>query len=257
MLSTTEKVAELMFAFETGNGTGAADRSVSELARIVGRERTQVSRMLKSLRKANVVEQDPESRRYRLAWRVRVLAAHSGDEILVRAARPMLQVLVSRTGEVALICVQQADRILTVMREEPQSSLIGGGRIGRRNPMHFTAAGRALLFDADDGLVEALTEKDFGAAYPRTGPNVPRTLEALLARLRVERERGYACASDEVELGLTSVGVPIRGPRGDIVASVNVSGPTQRMAGRVDSAAKLLRGASTTIGRLLGARPPG
>ncbi|MEO6145260.1 MAG: hypothetical protein ABIP19_14890 [Dermatophilaceae bacterium] len=134
--STAEKVAQLLLAFECDNAAGNVERSVSELAGIVGRERSQVCRMLKSLCHAQVLEQDPFTHRYRLGWRVRVLAAGAGDQILVHAARPILQALVARTGEVALLTVQEANRGLTVMREEPQNPLRRGGWIGQRSAMH-------------------------------------------------------------------------------------------------------------------------
>jgi IclR family transcriptional regulator, acetate operon repressor len=249
--STAEKVAQLLLAFDAAGTEGGADRSVSELARMVGRERSQVSRMLHALKKARVVDQDPETRRYQLSWRVRVMAAGAGDLMLVRAARPLLQSLVARTGEAALLSVQEANRCLTVMREDSQNSLQGGGWVGRRSPMHYTASGRALLFDADDELVEALTADDFGAD-PRAAPNSPRSLGELLERLRNERRLGYAVASEEIEVGLTSIGVPVRSVHGHILAVVNVSGPTSRMSGRVDGMAKLLLSASAAITRSLG-----
>ena len=251
--STAEKVAQLLLAFEVDSAGGSIDRSVSDLARIVDRERSQVSRMLQSLRRAHVVEQDPETRRYRLGWRVRVMAAGAGDQLLIRAARPMLQTLVARTGEVALLSVQEANRSLTVMREESQNSLRGGGWVGRRSPMHYTASGRALMFDADDDLVEALTADDLGAD-PRPAPNSPQNLGELLERLRAERRQGYAVASEEIEVGLTSVSTPVRNVRGHLVAVVNVSGPTPRMLDRVDNIARLLMAAGASITRALGKR---
>ncbi|WP_328682848.1 hypothetical protein OG905_09310 [Streptomyces sp. NBC_00322] len=90
--------------------------------------------MRHSLKRAGVVDQNPDTRRYRLGWRVRVMAAGAGDLVLVRAARPLLQGLVAQTGEVALLRVQEANRCLTVMREESQSSLRGGGWVGRLPP---------------------------------------------------------------------------------------------------------------------------
>lgn len=252
-MSTAEKVAQLMLAFECDNATGSTDRSVSELSFIVGRERSQVCRMLKSLCQAQVVEQDPYSHRYRLGWRVRVLAAGAGDQVLVRAARPILQALVARTGEVALLTVQEANRGLTVMREESQNSLKRGGWIGQRSAMHCTATGRALLFDADDELVKALTADEFGADS-RSAPHAPRNFDELLERLRGERKQGYALASDEVEAGLTSVSVPVRNGQGHLLAVLNVSGPTPRMIERVEGTAKLLMSASAAITKALGQR---
>ncbi|QFR01619.1 IclR family transcriptional regulator [Streptomyces phaeolivaceus] len=255
-MSTAERVAQLLLAFDAQNASGHADRSVSELARIVGRERSQVSRMLKSLQRAGVVDQDPDSRRYRLGWRVRVMAAGAGDQVLIRAARPMLQALVARTGEVALLTVQEGNRSLSVMREESQNTLQGGGWVGRRSAMHHTASGRALMFDTDDELVEALTADDF-CPSPRSGPKAPRDLHELLDRLRAERRRGYAVASEEIEVGLTSVGVPVRNAHGHLLAVINVSGPTPRMIGRIEGVAKLLLSASTAISKALGTRQIG
>jgi len=251
--STAEKVAALMLAFECDDAAGNVERSVSELAAIVGRERSQVCRMLKSLCQAQMLEQDPYSHRYRLGWRVRVLAAGAGDQILVHAARPILQALVARTGEVALLTVQEADRGLTVMREESQNSLRRGGWIGQRSAMHYTATGRALMFDADDELVRELTADQFGADF-RSAPNAPRTVEELLERLRLERKQGYACASEEIEEGLTSVSVPVRNGRGHLLAVLNVSGPTARMSDRVEAIAGMLIAASAAITRALGQR---
>jgi IclR family acetate operon transcriptional repressor len=253
VMSTAEKVAQLMLAFECDNAAGSVERSVSELASIVGRERSQVCRMLKSLCQAQVLEQDPDSHRYRLGWRVRVMAAGAGDQILVSASRPILQALVARTGEVALLTVQEANRGLTVMREESQNSLRRGGWIGQRSAMHFTATGRALMFDADGDLVKALTADQFGAAS-RLTPNAPRNVEELLERLRIERNQGYAVASDEVEAGLTSVSVPVRNMQGHILAVLNVSGPTTRMNDRVEAIARLLIEASAAITNALGQR---
>lgn len=249
-LSTTEKVALLILAFELGPGGTATDRSVSELARAVGRERSQVSRMLASLRRTGIVEQDPQSHRYRLGWRVRVMASGAGDQLLINAARPVLQTVVARAGEVALLSVQEANRSLTVMRQESQNTLQGGGWVGRRSAMHYSASGRALLFDSHDEVIEALTAEDLTQTL-RSGPAAPRTLETLLKRLREERRRGYSIASEELEVGLTSVGAPIRNMHGDIVAVINVSGPTPRVMGGADSIGRLLVAASSSISRTL------
>ena len=251
LMSTAERVAQLLLAFEVDSSGRSVERSVSELARLVGRERSQVSRMLRSLSRAHVLEQDPETRRYRLGWRVRVMAAGAGDQVLIRAARPVLQTLVARTGEVALLSVQEANRSLTVMREESQNSLRGGGWVGRRSAMHYTASGRALMFDADDDVIEALTSDDI-ASNLRAAPNAPRDLHTLTERLRRERQQGYAVASEEVEVGLTSVAAPVRGVDRHIVAVVNISGPTPRVIGSVDNYGRLLTAASTAITKSLG-----
>lgn len=235
MDTTAERVAALLLAFETPDGSA---RSVSELARAVGRERSQVSRMLSALARGGLLEQDPLTRTYRLGWHLRVLAASAGDDLLVRACRPVLQRLVATTGEVALLSVQEGNRSLTVLREESQQSLQAGGWVGRRSPLHCTASGRALLMDSDDDHVVELTAPDFGTV--ETGPAAPRDVAALLQRLREDRVRGYSVASEEVEVGLTSLSAPVRDRHGRIAGVINVSGPTQRLISHVDAIGDLL-----------------
>ncbi|MER6523907.1 IclR family transcriptional regulator [Streptomyces sp. NPDC001508] len=250
MDSSAERVATLLLAF--ADKSAGSDHKVSDLARAVGRERSQVSRMLQALQPSGLVEQDPETRRYRLGWPLLLLASGAGDTALLRAARPVLRKVVARTGEVALLSVQQANRSLTVLREESTQSLRAGGWVGRSSPLHCTASGRALLFDADDELVEALTADDLLA--PAHGLTGPRDLDELLERLHTERRRGYSVASEEVEIGLTSVGVPVRDPVGDIVAVVNISGPTSRLIPRIDDIARRVRAAAGGLEAAL-ARP--
>ncbi|MCR6487447.1 IclR family transcriptional regulator [Amycolatopsis sp. OK19-0408] len=240
--STAERVAALLLAFGQRDGE---DLGVSDLARATGRERSQVSRMLHALERGGLVEQDPRTRRYRLGWSLLVLAAGAGDAALLRAARPVLRKLVARTGEVALLSVQRGNRSLTVLREESSQSLRAGGWVGRSSPMHCTASGRGLLFDSDDDLVEALTADDLLA--PTHGLAAPRDLGELLERLDTERRRGYAVASEEVEIGLTSVAMPVRDPAGELIAVVNTSGPTSRLITRIDEAVLRLRAATSAL----------
>lgn len=252
--SGPERVAALLRAFGHGDGPNY-EHTVSELARSVGRERSQVSRMLKALEKGGLVEQNPESKAYRLGWPLLVLAAGAGDTPLLRAARPVLQTLVARTSEVALLSVQQGNRSLTVLREESHQSLRAGGWVGRSSPMHCSASGRALLFDSDDALVADLTAEDLTS--PISTLEAPTDLDELLGRLRAERARGYAVASEELEIGLTSVSTPVRDRNDTLIAVINVSGPTSRLIHRVDDIAKLLLMAAVAIKRNLeSTRPP-
>ncbi|MGX1738264.1 IclR family transcriptional regulator [Corynebacterium flavescens] len=235
-MAVAERVAALLFAFKA-NGE---PRSVSELARAVGREKTQVSRMLKSMEQGGLVVQDPQSKRYTLAWGLRVLAGSAGNNVLARVCVPALRKLVAYTGEGALLSVQESTQSLTVLREESHQSLQAGGWVGRRSPLHCTASGRALLFDSADDEVDFLTRRDIGRS--EYGTRTPGDLSTLLERLRNERERGYSVASEEVEIGLTSIGVPVRDSFGTIVGAINVSGPTSRLrAHKEDTGGLLLR----------------
>jgi DNA-binding IclR family transcriptional regulator len=66
---------------------------------------------------------------------------------------------------------------------------------------------------------------------PYTGHTIviPKMFVDELARVR---ERGYAISIDEGELGLSSIGVPIRDqPEGEVIAAISTAGPTGRLLG--------------------------
>lgn len=249
--STAERVAALLLAFEDPGQT-SGEHSVSDLARAVGRERSQVSRMLKALSRSGLVEQDPDRRTYRLGWNLRVLSTGAGNYPLVQTTRPALQALVAKTGEVSLLSVQEGNRSLTVLREESQWSLQAGGWVGRRSPMHCTASGRALMYDFDNELIETLTIDDLGT--PTSASGAPKDLADLFRVVELERARGYSVASEEVEIGLTSVSTPVRDQLGHIAGVLNVSAPTSRIITRTESIGQLLMVASRAVTQNLRSR---
>lgn len=235
--SATGRVALALLAF--GEERSSGELSVSAIAERVGRERTQVSRMLKVLAAAGLLEQNPSTRVYRLGWRMHSLANRAGDQRLLLAATPALRDLVARTRETALMSVLSGNRSFTVARERSTQSLQAGGWVGRTSPLHASASGRALILNMSDEEVAVLVHDDLGG--PGLGPKAPKTLQAVLSLLKAERSRGYTVACDQLEEGLTSVGSPIVDGDGQILATINVSGPTSRLTHHVDSIGDQLR----------------
>jgi DNA-binding IclR family transcriptional regulator len=68
---------------------------------------------------------------------------------------------------------------------------------------------------------------------------------------RRARDRGWSLTEDELEIGLTGIAVPVFGLRGDVVASLGISGPTPRLAERVDELGRHLLDQSTALSTLL------
>ncbi|MDH4353822.1 MAG: IclR family transcriptional regulator, partial [Actinomycetota bacterium] len=79
---------------------------------------------------------------------------------------------------------------------------------------------------------------------------------ALVTALVRVRQEGFALVVDELEVGLTAVAAPIRSLRGDVVASVSVSGPSFRMtSGGTEEAVSRVRHAAAQISHRLGWAP--
>jgi DNA-binding IclR family transcriptional regulator len=87
-------------------------------------------------------------------------------------------------------------------------------------------------------------------------PHAPRTVEDLIARLTVARQRGFAHVSSSATLGMTAVAVPIQPRTGfPAVGTVSVAGPDVRIdEKRAESFAQLLKEASRELAELWPAR---
>ena len=124
----------------------AAGNAVGELAATIGRDKSQVSRMLDDLADAGCVKRDPRARRYQLGWRIFGLVERSGDQGLINAVHRVLIQLVQKTGERSHVSVLRGDSVLTPLTESPSRSLHTVSSVGR---ILATSSGRALLVDHD------------------------------------------------------------------------------------------------------------
>lgn len=231
---------------------GRSGVGVVELARLVGCEKSQASRTLKTLAGTGLVERDPDTLAYRLGWRLFSLAAVSADERLLALAPPVLRRVVAVIGERAHLSVREGGQVLTIASESSARAVEGAGWVGRTSPLHTTSAGRALLLDHADAEVRELFAD---VAFEPGAGNAPRDVEDLLERLRGARTAGYATTDEEFEAGLVGVAAPVRDFRGHVVAALNVSAPKYRLGRHLAAAGRQLAVAADALSRELSGAP--
>ncbi|MGH9304371.1 MAG: IclR family transcriptional regulator [Acidimicrobiales bacterium] len=230
-----------------GDGMG-----VVQIAHVIGREKTQVSRMLRALAEAGFVLRDPATLRYQLGWRLFTLAANAAHQQLLRTAPHLLRQLVARVGESAHLSVLEGPELLTLMSERARWSVQAVPWVGRLSPLHCTSAGRALLFDHTDAEVRfLLADADFTGG----GPNAPRDADKVLERLHLARRRGYVVVDEEFEAGHVAVAAPVRDFRGSVAAALNISAPKFRLGPSLSVAAREIKAAAACLSHSLVAEP--
>lgn len=94
--------------------------------------------------------------------------------------------------------------------------------VGTRFPAAVTSMGRVLLAGLDDKELELLFSKH---PMKQLTSKTKTSTKDLVAEIRAARSQGYAVVSEELELGLKSIAVPVRGRNGNIVAAINIAGP--------------------------------
>jgi IclR family transcriptional regulator, KDG regulon repressor len=223
---------EIVVALGSDEALAKGGLGVVSIARLVGREKSQVSRALKTLSDAGLVDRDPDTLDYRLGWRIYTLAARAGDQRLIAAAPPLLRRLVARLGETSHLSVLAGAEVLTLVSEPSPNAVRAADWAGRRAPAYCTSSGRVLLFDHPRPLLEELLGE---RELPPRGLGTPRDVTELHRRIVAARVKGFAVADQEFEPGLVGVAAPMRDFRGRVVAALNVSGPKFRVGAQLET----------------------
>jgi IclR family KDG regulon transcriptional repressor len=236
-------------------GTRDDDLSLFELAERLDLHKSTIHRLLMVLERHRLVERHPESGKYGLGLKLFELGSKAFDRLgLGERARPYLERLAAETGETAHLCTLEAGEVLYLEKVEPSRTVRVPSSVGRRNPAHCTAVGKALLAFLPPTEVDALIRDRGLKAYTRHTLTTP----ALLKReLRAIRDRGYAIDDEEIEEGLRCIGAPVRDHSGRVVASMSIAGPAFRLTrAKITGAARLVTKAADALSAELGYRPP-
>ncbi|MGI8606096.1 MAG: IclR family transcriptional regulator [Gaiellaceae bacterium] len=240
---------DVLVALSKEGAARSGGLGVVQIAGLIGQEKSQVSRTLKTLAGSGLVERDPDTRGYRLGWRLFSLAAQAGEQRLLEAAPPVLASLVDELGETVHLSVLRGVGVLTVLSESPPRAIQAEGWVGHTVPAYCSSAGRALLVDHER---EALRSLFAGTEFRRLAPATVSGVDELAGCVAGARTRGYAIVEEELEPGLVGAAAPVRDFKGRVAAALNVSAPAFRYAGKLDAAGRTIKAAADRLSLVLG-----
>jgi DNA-binding IclR family transcriptional regulator len=207
-------------------GDGLDEAGVSELARRLNVHKSTTSRLLATLERGGLVERDPRTDKYHLGFElVRLAGRVPRHTDLTELVRPALEALSRATGETINLALPDHDHVINIYQISSRHLVKETNWVGRRTPYHCVANGKALLaWRSEDDIQRLLS-----ARLERFTPNTLTTRHALLDELAEVRQRGYAVALEELEIGLNAIAAPVRDEQGKVIAAVSVSGPAYRV----------------------------
>jgi DNA-binding IclR family transcriptional regulator len=247
----------------TANGTRAVDRAADLVSTVVraedpmsfadlqeasGLAKSTTSRMLTALERSGLLERDADGSYVAGSLFWLYAARHDPWEELVRVARSTLDAIGEDTHETVHLSVTRGDRVVQVAQVDTTYLLGTRDWTDVEVPPHCSALGKVFYA--------------WGVLPLPTSPLPPQTDATLtdpaLFRRDAERSRrrGWAVTADELEVGLSGVAVPVHGPHGDVVAALGVSGPTQRLEGRLEELGRHLHDRAAELSTLLRGRTP-
>ncbi len=245
-LSSVAMAVRLLKSFSEGE----AEIGVTSLSRRLGVAKSTVYRLASTLVSEGLLEQNPETEKYRLGMSLFGLGALVRQRMNVATdARPFLFHLREATGETVHLAILEGPDIVFVLNLESNHAIRMRADLGARKPAFCTAEGRAMLaFQSPDVVNDALGH--------RLVPRTPKTIidpQQIRAALEEVRARGYATEDEQSELGMRSVAAPIRNANGRVVAAIGLAGPMQRISDEaLASFAPLVADAARTISARLG-----
>jgi DNA-binding IclR family transcriptional regulator len=223
---------------------------VTEVANKLDIHKSTAYRLLTTLRDRGLVEQDAVTEKYRLGFGLVLLAsAVTADLDVARHARPVCERLSEQTRETVTVAVLEGDDAVVIHQTLSRSSALNVDWSGRHTPLHATAAGKVFLaympYDQRRRILEQPLE--------RFTENTIVDPAVLRGQLREVRNKDYGYTVEELEVGLSAVGAPIRCADGAVVAAVSVSGPAFRLpVDSIPEIGELVKSAAADISRRLG-----
>ncbi|MFT4267143.1 MAG: IclR family transcriptional regulator C-terminal domain-containing protein [Xenophilus sp.] len=153
---------------------------------------------------------------------LRFSGSYLGSSRLPRALQPTLNRLAAQTGESFSAVVLDGEEAVIVARSgalgAPSRVLAYGLHLGARLPAHATSTGQVLLAALPAaGLTAWLKSR----TLPRLTPHTLTQARTLRQRLAQVRRQDWAFASEEHELAVQALAVPLRDMRGRTVAALN------------------------------------
>lgn len=201
-MGTVDKALSLLTRFTSAT----PEWGVSELARAEGLDKATALRALQALARHQMVEQDTQSKRYRLGCAVLGLAAVREASLpLATVLRAELDRLTAETGETSHATIGGVRHMTTVAVAEPPRPMRVHVDPAEPLPFHATASGIAWLAFADPAVrAEIVTGVELG----RHTPHTDTSRDGFLARIDLARQNGYAVADKSFEDETVGLAVP-------------------------------------------------
>ena len=221
---------------------------LSELGRQAELPPSTAHRLLTTLQRRALVTHDPATGLWTVGVGLfRMGSAYLRIRKLPEIARPVIRGLLDEVGETVNVTMIDRREVVCVAQAESHAPMRAFFRLGRRLPLHASAAGKAILAAASGELREELLT---GIKYERFTAGTLTSRKPLLADVAGAAARGWAIDDEEHTVGMRCVSAAILNEWLEPAGAVSISGPAVRLeyahldvlGSRVRSVADVLSG---------------
>ncbi|MBK5238521.1 MAG: IclR family transcriptional regulator [Actinomycetales bacterium] len=252
------EIIELLATAESWESGGLG---VIQIAQITSRDKGQISRCLKTLLAAGLVDRDATTRRYRVGVRFYSIALQTQEAFLVMVSQRFLLEAVAFTQETAHLNILRGSHLQTLRTEEARTPLRDATWDGRILRAIDTASGRAILatfteaelknwFEEHQNPVEANEVEVVEGSSPQI-----TTYRRLSEELTAVRERGYAIVNGELTAEIVDAAAAISDGAGRVVGAISVGMPEARVGSQFAQLGLVVARVAQDFTRELGGSP--
>ncbi len=197
-----------------------AKMTLSEVAQSTGFSRAASRRFLQTLVVEGYAIQ--EGKQFSLTAKVLNLGfSYLSTQDIWHYGKPLMQQLVEQLNESCSAAVLEGDDVVYVARVATTKRIMSISlNVGTRLPAFATSLGRVLLAGLSDFELDSFLSR--GERQQYTEHTIIDRAQ-LMAEIKQVKQQGYSIVEQELELGLTSISVPVYDGMGNVVAALSIS----------------------------------
>ncbi|WP_232696234.1 IclR family transcriptional regulator [Brevibacillus daliensis] len=205
---------------------------VTEISKKLSLSKSAVHKMLATLESEGFIQQNQKTKQYMLGYTLLELGNKVlRDHDIVEYAKPHLQELANSTKELVSLCIRDGNDAIYVDKIDSQYTIRFNVDIYRRFPLYATCAARAILAFQPDSFIDSILASPL-KEYTSESITEAQDMKKRLLRIR---QNGYEVSSNMRNIGVTGIAAPIYDVTSQVVCSISLIGPTDRMIAPLDS----------------------
>ncbi len=195
---------------------------LSDFAKRLGLPKTTVQGIVHTLCHLGYLEKDCETNKYRLGPYVFQLGMKYATNLdLVSIGRVWAERLCFQFRQPVNIGMLVGDKVVVVLRVEPENRFMSYPQAGSVIPTHTTCIGKLLCAYMDKNRLEEIL-KDYD--FQMLTPNSITKKEDFLKEIKKVRQAAISYDNQESVMGLAGIGGPIFNYTGQIIAAFAITG---------------------------------
>ena len=215
-MKTIDKAMTLLGLFTTET----PEFRLADSARTADMHKVTALRVLNSLVVGGLLEQHPETKKYRLGTAILRLARIRETAFpMISVLQPILDALAESTGESAHAALASDAGLTTIALSEPNRATRVWVDPTQVLPFHATASGAAYLAHLPEAEAESLLRRLPAPRYTEE----TLSAEALRNRMALARQQGYARSFGGLEIDVASFAAPVFDWHGKVILTVAVA----------------------------------